>query len=418
MISEEVKKRTKQFLLDLIKIPSTRGHEGPASRYVALEIEPFVDECQLITIPDSIQDDPDYAFRLPDFSYRNTPQVECIIRGTGEGRSVVFNAHLDVVPPSEDQTEAFLPYEKNGAVYGRGAVDDKGQVAALFALAMALRKSGLRPRGDIIFHFVIEEENGGNGTLVMVRRGIKADAAVVLEASEFHVVPAVRGAVWFVLEVYGRAGHSGNITERVSALDKAFEAIQILKNYHDRLLDESRHVPLFDIYEDPMPLTIGQCEAGNWPASVPSKATLKGLIGFLPNVNRFEVQKGLQDALMNEGDNWLRNNFRLTFPMLNSDGNMLPIDHPLVEDLLMALERNNLPRKVRAMTAACDAWFYNNIAGIPTVVFGGGSLAYAHAKDEHISLEDVFITASVLADFVLGRRADNSSNQEVRQSNG
>jgi len=306
-----------------------------------------------------------------------------------------------VVPPSEGQVEAFQPREANGSVYGRGAVDDKGQVASLFALALALRAQGVRPPGDLIFHFVVEEENGGNGTLAMVRRGVNADAAIVLEATEFNVVPAVRGAVWFELETYGRGGHSGNVVGRISALDKAYEAIQLLKDYHDRLLAASRHLPLFDAYEDPMPLTIGQCDAGNWPASVPTQTTLRGLIGFLPNTNRFEVQKGIRNTLENSPDEWLRNNFKLTFPMLNSDGNMLPVNHPLVERLLSALESNGLPRKVRAMTAACDAWIYNNLAGIPTVVFGGGSLAFAHAKDEHIQLVDVFQTTTVLLNFVM-----------------
>ena len=401
MLTDEIKEKTRLFLLDLMRIPSTRGNEGPASRFVAKAIAPFVDECRLVAIPDTIQDDPDYAFRLPDFSYADTPQVECVLHGAGGGRSLLFNAHLDVVPPSEGQDQAFQPYEQDGVVFGRGAVDDKGQVAALFAMAVTLRERGLRPRGDVTFHFVVEEENGGNGTLAMVRRGVQADAAVILEASEFHVVPAVRGAVWFELEVYGRAGHSGNVAGRISALDKAYEAIQIFKGYHDRLLAESRHVPLFDAYEDPMPLTIGQCQAGNWPASVPARATLKGLIGFLPNHNRFEVQKGLRKALEQEGDEWLRQNFKLSFPMLNSDGNMLPIEHPLVEDLLAALQRNGLPPKVRAMTAACDAWLYHNQAGIPSVVFGGGSLAYAHARDEHIRLDEVHKTAEVLVDFVL-----------------
>jgi acetylornithine deacetylase len=401
LLSDEIRQKTRTFLLDLIRIPSTRGNEGPASRFVAAHIEPFVDECKLVEIPDSIQNDPDYAFRLPNFSYRNTPQLECVIRGTGTGRSLIFNAHLDVVPASDGQVDAYLPREENGAVFGRGAVDDKGQVAALFALAMTMHANGVRPPGDLTFHFVVEEENGGNGTLAMVRRGVRADAAVVLEASEFHVIPAVRGAVWFELEVYGRAGHSGNVSGRISALDKAFEAIQLFKDYHDRLLASSRNIPLFDAYEDPMPLTIGQCEAGNWPASVPSRATLKGLIGFLPNTDRFEVQKGLRAALENSPDEWLRGNFKLTFPMLNSDGNMLPVDHPMVVKLLKALETNGLPSKVRAMTAACDAWFYNNLAGIPTVVFGGGSLSCAHAKDEHILLEDIYQTASVLFDFVM-----------------
>jgi acetylornithine deacetylase len=400
-ISNEVKQKTKALLLDLIRIPSTRGNEGPATRLLAERIKPFVDECQFVQIPDSIQDDPDYAFRLPAFTYKNTPQLECVIKGKSERSRIVFNAHLDVVPASEGQDLAFQPREEDGKVYGRGAVDDKGQVATLFALAVAIKENGICPPGDMIFHFVVEEENGGNGTLAMVRRGVKADAAIVLEATEFHVVPAVRGAVWFELETYGRAAHSGNIAGRVSALDKAFEAIKLFKEYHDHLLAESRQVPLFEEYEDPMPLTIGQCEAGNWPASVPAKAVMKGLLGFLPNTNRKEVQKGLLKVLENAPDEWLRQNFKLTFPMLNSDGNMLPVDHPLVEKFLLALDTNWMPRRVQAMTAACDAWFYNNLAGIPTLVFGGGSLGCAHAKDEHIRLEDIFLATAVLYSFAM-----------------
>ena len=233
----------------------------------------------------------------------------------------------------------------------------------------------------------------------MVRRGVRADAAVVLEPSDLYVIPAVRGAVWFELKVFGRAMHSGNVTGRVSALDKAFEAIQIFKDYHDRLLSESRGQPLFDVYQDPMPLTIGQCQAGNWPASVPAEAVLKGLIGFLPNRNRHQVQAELRQALQAGGDEWLREHFELSFPMLNNDGNALPPEHPLPTGLLDAVEKNGEPRRVRAMTAACDAWRYQNQANIPTVVFGPGSLSVAHSKEEHIRLDEILKAAEILFDF-------------------
>jgi acetylornithine deacetylase/succinyl-diaminopimelate desuccinylase-like protein len=71
-----------------------------------------------------------------------------------------------------------------------------------------------------------------------------------------------------------------------------------------------------------------------------------------------------------------------------------------VTSLLAALESHGIPPKVRAMTAACDAWQYNNTAGIPTVVFGPGTLGYAHAKDEQIRFEDMLTAAGVLVDFV------------------
>ncbi len=330
-LSPAICQKTLDFLTGLMRIPSLRGKEGPAARFAAEQLAPFVDSCELVPIPESIMQDPDYAFPLPGMTYVDTPNVECVIHGRGEALPVVFNAHLDVVPPSENQPEPFEPRLQNDVIFGRGACDDKGPMSVLFALAVMLRERNTRPKGDLIFHLVVEEENGGNGTLAMIRRGVRAGAAIVLEPTGMAVIPAVRGAVWFTLELTGRATHSGNVAGRISALDKAFEAIQILHRYHDRLLAESRHLPLFDVYPDPMPLTIGQCEAGAWPASVPARAVLKGLLGFLPNKNRHQVQQEIHQALLDEGDEWLRSHFDIKFNMLNNDGNMIPVDHPLVQ---------------------------------------------------------------------------------------
>jgi len=399
--SKNVQDTTVDFLKDLIRIPSVRGKEGPAARFAYEHMSKLVDECNLVTVDDSIMDDPDYDFPLPNFTYKDTPMVESIIRGDGTGKTIVFNAHLDVVPPSEGQDNAYNPIEEDGKIFGRGAIDDKGGIATQYALAMMLKENGIKPKGDIIFHFVFEEENGGNGTLAMVRRGVEADAAVVLEPSDLAVFAAVRGAVWFELKVFGKATHSGNVSGRISAVDEAYQAIEIFKRYHDNLLAESRGMPLFDVYPDPMPLTIGQFNSGNWPASVPNLAVVKGLIGFLPNKTRAEVQEGLRQALKTEGDEWLRDNFEIEFNMLNNDGNMLPADHPLVTTMVEAAQKNGLPGKVDAMVAACDAWQYANTVGIPTLVFGPGKLSLCHGVDENIVIDDMMKAASVLADFVV-----------------
>ena len=403
-VSAEIRSRVESVLMELIRIPSTRGNEGPAIRFLREQTAPWVDSSVLIPIDDAIMNDPDYAFPLPSHTYRDTPNLECLIRGKSGGPTIVFNTHLDVVPPSEGQTEAFAPRREGGRVLGRGACDAKGQAAVLFALALLLRERGIQPSGDIVFHFVIEEENGGNGTLAMIRRGVHADAAIVIEPTEMAVVPAVRGAMWFELQTSGRAAHSGSPGSRISALDKAIEAMKILRDYHDRLLAESRGLPLFDVFADPMPLTFGECKAGTWPATVPAKAVVRGVFGFLPNRTRAQVREGMIESIRNRGDAWLRDHFELTFPMLHSEGNMLAVDHPLVTSLLTTLRKNGLAEKVSAMTASCDAWLYNNQAGIPTVVFGPGSITHAHSAQEEIVLDDVLAAASVLADFVADPR--------------
>ncbi|MEJ2710605.1 MAG: M20/M25/M40 family metallo-hydrolase [Anaerolineales bacterium] len=399
--SNQINQEVRRLLFELIAIPSTRGKEGPAMRCLQERITPYVDSAELIFVDDTLMDDRDYAFPIQGISYQDTPNLECIIRGKGNGPKIIFNTHLDVVPPSEGQENAFTPVIRDGVIFGRGACDAKGQAATLFALAMLMKQKNVQPPGDIIFHYVFEEENGGNGTLAMIRRGAEADAAIILEPSELAIIPAVRGAVWFQLKTYGQAGHSGSKGSTVSALAKAIQGMQILEVYHDRLLSASRGIPLFDDFEDPMPITFGQCTAGKWPASVPSEAVVKGVLGFLTNKNRFEIQEETRQAILKEGDAWLREHFELTFPMLNSDGNFIPVDHPLTQTLVRAARKHGLPGDVRAMTAACDAWFYNNQAKIPTVVFGPGSLTHAHSQNEQIRLEEILTAAAILLDFVL-----------------
>jgi acetylornithine deacetylase/succinyl-diaminopimelate desuccinylase-like protein len=124
------------------------------------------------------------------------------------------------------------------------------------------------------------------------------------------------------------------------------------------------------------------------------------LIGYLPNKNRAEVQQELEEALRSQGDEWLSNNFEISFPMLRNDGNSLPVDHPLVLALSASMVRSGLAPEIDAMRAACDAWQYANKLEIPTLVFGPGSLAVAHSAEEHIPVEEIFQAARALADFV------------------
>ncbi len=102
--------------------------------------------------------------------------------------------------------------------------------------------------------------------------------------------PAVRGAVWFELICRGKPGHSGRASDVVSALKEAVKAMGVLEEYHDRLLASSRGFnPLFDSYENPMPVTFGMLQAGDWPATAPGTALVKGVFGFLPE---YQCQSG------------------------------------------------------------------------------------------------------------------------------
>jgi acetylornithine deacetylase len=400
-IDNSAKKSTEEFLKSIISIPSVRGKDGNVTKYIFREIKSLCDEIELRLVGNKIKDDPDYAFPILNHTYDDTSNLYAKIRGTGGGKSIVFNTHVDVVPPSPDQDKAFNPYFEKGLIFGRGACDAKGQIATLYALMNNIKSRNVKFKGDVIFHFVIEEECGGNGTLAMVRQGLRADAAIVMEPSEFAVIPSVRGAVWFEGHVYGKAGHSGRAGDTVSAIKLAYEAMWILEKYHDKVLAESKGInPLFDEFENPMPITFGEFQAGNWPASTPSRAVFRGVFGFLPNKNRTEIMKGMQEEIRINGSEWLKNNFIMKFNMLHSDGNVLPVDHELVTGMVESVKKYKYDGKVTAMTASCDAWLYNNVLKIPTIVFGPGSLKFAHSKDEQIALKEINDAADILLDFV------------------
>jgi acetylornithine deacetylase len=394
---------TVDFLCDLIRIPSTRGNEGPVSRLVHEKLKDFCSTAELMPIPASFTQDPLYSWPIEGLSYEKTENLRLTVQGasTAKARSLILNAHTDVVPPSKNQVDPFSPRVVDGIVYGRGACDDKGQIAVIYLVLRALHHLGLRPLGTVTVDLVVEEENGGNGTLLMARHPVPADGAVVFEPSEGKLFAAVRGAVWFEVICRGRPGHSGRASDVVSALKEAVKAMGILEEYHDRLLAASRGIfPLFDSYENPMPVTFGMLESGDWPATAPALASVKGVFGFLPNTSVADVQKEMREAIARSPHPFLRENFEIRFNMLNNEGNSLPVEHPLVRDLISASCDAGSALTVSAMTAACDAWRYSTMLGIPTVVTGAGSLRYAHSNEEQIGIREIKDMARVMVRFL------------------
>ncbi len=398
---QSLKPEVTQVLSDLIAFPSTVGQEGPVAEYLHARMQQFCDECEFVPNDNSLRDDPDYSSPVKGLDYTDRPNVRVAQKGTGGGKSLLMNTHMDVVPPSSMQEKPFEPQLRDGVVFGRGACDAKGQIATMYFLMRALRD--LRPdlRGDVIGHLVIEEEVGGNGTVTMVRKtGDTADAAIVLEPSDFTLYPQIRGAVWFEATVTGQSGHSGKPGGTVSALLKAIKVIEVLTAYHDRCIAESRgKYPLFDQFENPAPLTIGQLEAGDWPAQAPQKCVFRGVLGILPDRSKEQVMAEMREAVANCGDEWLPDHFEIEFTYRH-DASVIAPDHPLVEALGRAVVASGREKRISAMTASCDAWMYNNQLHIPTCWFGPGTLGVAHSDQEQIALDDVLKGVEVLYRFV------------------
>ena len=387
------------FLDKLVRFESLSSYEGSAMEFVYEQFSAVADECEKIPVPEDIVDDPDYSFRIDDRPYAGRPNVRAVLKGDGTGKSVLMNAHVDVVPPSQGQERPFDPYVEDGIMYGRGTCDDKGQITAVWTVFKAMKKLGIKPKGDVIFHCVIEEETGGNGTLALIRRGEEADCCLNLEPAENNVLASVRGAVWFTGTVYGRAGHSGSAQTTVSALKMAIEAMNIIEDYNQDLLERTHSEdPLFLKFKNPMPVTFGRLEAGDWPAMAPQKAEFKGVFGLLTTPKE-EVMREMEERVRTLGPEWLDDHFEITFTYRHDTSRVDP-GHPLVQLLTGSYGDVGVKSEVSAANYGADGWFYNNILGIPTVATGCGSIGDAHTSHENVVLKDIANEAAALVVFI------------------
>lgn len=357
-------------------------------------------DVEKVELSNAILDDPDYSDPVPGLQYDGRFNLRVARPGRGGGKTLLLNTHTDVVPPSEGMIDAYAGRAENGVVHGRGACDAKGQVATIFLVLKVLEALKVRLTGDVVAHLVVEEENGGNGTLAMTRRGERADGCIVMEPSDGKLFTSIRGAVWFRLVLTGKAGHSGQAGVTRSALLMARDAIGILERYHADLLDNSRGFELFDAHANPMPITFGRLYAGNWPASAPSEAVLEGVLGLLPNKRKEQVCQEMRQALVDGGGQALADHCKLTF-MYRHDSSVVDPCHALPQTLLRAACDVGTQLGIAGMTASCDAWWYNNQLEIPTAVYGPGSLSVAHSKDECIQMSDIATAAEVLVQTIM-----------------
>ncbi len=388
------------FLKESISYRSISGEgEEEVQEFIRKKFSVF-GKTDLIPVPEDIKRDEEYTFAAKELDYSRRKNLVLEYPCSGGGRSLIVNSHSDVVP-AESWAEAFSPREEGNFIYGRGACDAKGHIAVMYLALLALKKLGVSLKGKLIVESVIEEEVGGNGALALIRQGYKADAAVVLESTDLKIAPANRGAVWFRLDVEGKSVHMGKITEGVNAIEKTCFLMRRMKEYEKRLIEESKNVPLFEKFRQPVQVNFGTIRGDGWPSMVCGSVTMEGGVGFLPNKDLKGIKKELADVIGNSGDEWIADHYKLSFPKLHNDAYAVPADHPLVKTMKTASSDSGRVPEVEGFIASCDARLFNKVGNMPVVVFGPGSLGDAHSDSEKIDTEEIRAAGEILTRTIL-----------------
>jgi acetylornithine deacetylase len=349
----------------------------------------------------------------PGFDYTDRPNVVGRWSGTGGGRSLILNGHIDVVPAGDRSAWTHDPYGAElveGRIYGRGAADQKLGIAAMLMAIECLQAAGLRPRGDVTIESVVNEELGGyNGTVGCLARGYHADAAVITEPSDFQVASAAKGGQTYRLRVPGLAAHHATWERGVSALDNAIFLKEALVSWEALRAEETRDDPWFggsarDLHPRAVHAdTVWYLRAGDPDIMAnPSEAEMVFWIDHLPGEDRERMLGRFESHIMARAADhpWLREHPPTLERALMRPftGIAVPEDAPIVLTLRRAAEAATGRRsRVVGLEGATDAMIFQMYSDIPAVVFGGGSLASAHAPDEYVEADDVVRSTLALA---------------------
>jgi acetylornithine deacetylase/succinyl-diaminopimelate desuccinylase-like protein len=305
---------------------------------------------------------------------------------TGKIRQRILLApHLDTVDAmSEDQ---FRPRAKHGRMFGRGACDTKGSVAAMMSALCELANSRQRPAGtEIIFTGLIDEEIGQSGSRAIAASGFKADLAIVGEPTRLQVVTAHKGNLWLKLETHGKAAHGSRPDLGRNAVHEMARIVDLLETKYAARLRRRRH-PLLGCAT----VNVGTISGGLQANIVPAECSITIDRRTLPGETDTGVWRELRALL-------LRHHLHATLANTKA-APCLPMETsprlPLVRQFL----RSAGQAKPVGVDYFCDASVLAQ-GGIPSIVFGPGDIAQAHTADEWISLESLEHAKLMLVNFL------------------
>jgi acetylornithine deacetylase len=391
-----------RLLQELVRTPSVTGWEGAVGVVVerafgARDLD--VDTWQ--ATPEEMEPYRDQVGEQD--SYENRPNVAGIRQGSGNGRSILLNAHTDTVDPGDPDAwreDSLSGTVRGDLLYGRGSCDMKGGLVTHLVALDALSDLGLMLRGDVTVAATVGEENGGLGALSTVLRGYRADAALITEPTRLTLVTAQGGSLVFRLSVPGRSAHAAVRDEGVSALEKfvpIFENLRELEQERNAVLSH----PLYEGIQNKVPINVGVVRAGNWASTVPESLVAEVRVGLIPGeeVEPFKDLVSERIAAVAERDPWLVEHP----PQLEWIGGQfapaeVPPDAPICEALIEAHERVTGEKPpVEAVPYGADMRLFIDFGGMPCVMYGAGDVNVAHAPDEHVSVSELLTAASTIA---------------------
>lgn len=303
---------------------------------------------------------------------------------------------------------------EDGKMYGRGAVDMKAGFAGTVMAIDCIQKAGIRLKGDLTIISVVDEERGeGNGCLAYLDRGYRADGALFPEGTDLRtIVFGSQGLLLGKVKVHGKSVHPTVKWTGTSAVEKMIKIIDGLNSLEKEWLLTKREPEL-----GPAMISVGRIEGGTEVNSLPEECEIYISIIYLPMQADKEgrgtnVKKEVEETISTicQGDRWLANHPAEVTWLNEITPSVIDRDHDLVKSFKDIAE-TYLPGKIKTGWGELPsmARIMNDLANMPMIQFGPGSIEQAHIIDEWISVSQYLTFIKMLLEFIpQWCRADNS----------
>jgi acetylornithine deacetylase len=381
---------------DLIRIPSFKTEETPLARWLATYFG-----------------ERGYEVELQEVEPQRF-QVIAWLRGTGGGKSMMFNGHIDIDPLSLGwRHDPWQPVVEDDRLYGAGVMNMKGADATMISAAEAIRTAGVSLPGDIVLALVVGELQGGVGTVHMLERGIRADAAIVPEPfGADAVVTTHAGVTEMAISTIGFSRHISDRRGAVDAIEKMMKAIPVIKATRFRPNTDSR-LPALPL------INVGGIIGGRGrdhdlkgPNFTSDYCTVFVDVRFPPGQTAATVEEDIRASLDVVAADDPDFHYEIEHPLPPRYGALtvtmeptdIPLDEPLVASVLRHY-REVVGRDPHEVGVSLPMSYAGNDtahlwrAGIPCLLFGpsGGWDESPEEPDQYISISKMVTVAKVMA---------------------
>jgi acetylornithine deacetylase len=310
------------------------------------------------------------------------PNVIARLPGRNPSRRIVLEAHMDTVSVKGMSIPPFEPRVEGGRLYGRGSCDTKAGLATMMHAVAGLKADGITPPCDVWLAAVVDEEYSYRG-VVKLCEGLEADAAIIAEPTELRAIIATKGVLRWKIAVTGRSAHSSKPHLGTNAIHQMARVVLALEDHHARLAERTPH-PLLGTATG----NVGVIEGGTQVNFVPDRCAIEVDRRLLPGETVGGVLDEYESVLARLRQTHSGLVVEMEPPMLTDEALETPADAAVVQAAAQVLHAMGLNPEPCGVSFSCDASKLHR-AGVPSIVFGPGSIDRAHAAVEYVEIDQV-----------------------------